>query len=244
MGSLTFLLLSLCSAIPFSSLYMLPLYSLYKLRHVCHCGDLGNMRWCLIVERAVFRISASFLLLNFLCLRCEIVLSVKWSFPLGNLLKLRTRSQRKAPWKFYMEQRFLWEWMQVLRCKTLIFLHRWSTHVMTSGWDRILEWSLTSDTVGGTWLSSDLLLLTISLFSGELWPCAERQQSPERIQWARLWSLCFYRHIIQLTTLVSNGGLLRRDTCLKRAQGTRYICAKLEQKHLQCFSNQNKVQIK
>lgn len=42
-------------------------------------------------------------------------------------------------------------------CKTLIFLYRWSLHVGTSGWDRILKWRLTSDMVGCTWLSNDLL---------------------------------------------------------------------------------------
>lgn len=131
---------------------------------------------------------ASFLLLDCLCLHCEMVWSFKWSSLLGNLLKLRTRSQRKAPSIFYTEQRFLWEWMQVHYCKTLIFLHRWSLHVMTGGRDTILGWSLTSDATGQDrrhlavkWSPHPYACVVL----WELWPCSYGNQSFRSTQWFR-----------------------------------------------------------
>lgn len=72
----------------------------------------------------------------------QMVFSVRESFQTQNT------TREKVSMNIIYGQRFPWEQIQVLHCKTLIFLHRWSLHVMASAWDTILEWSLTSDAPG------------------------------------------------------------------------------------------------
>lgn len=55
-----------------------------------HFGYLGNVRWCLTVGRVQYsETRATFLQMYFLCLRWEMVLSVKQSSLLRSLLKQR-----------------------------------------------------------------------------------------------------------------------------------------------------------
>jgi hypothetical protein len=86
------------------------------------------------VDRVQFsETKASFPLLDFLCLHYEMVLSVKWSSLLGNLLN-SGRDHKERLHEYSIRGISSWErvW-QVLHCKALVFLHRWSSHVITDG---------------------------------------------------------------------------------------------------------------